>query len=707
MAENKHHIPIEMSQQEELSSESRPQFVSPETEHWVSAVAPAAIDDEGDQLQFGQAFEEDFPGSQDTLGNLPQLARHETRRSDRRLNSLSQTWSRILPGPLDPLRTEADMASEGIDYSFKDVSFSVKDKVLLEPLDGSFRGGEVVAIMGPSGSGKTTLLTMLAAKKTQGYTGEFLINGHPRDTSLFPKYTAYVPQSDLLEGQITVRECFRFYIKMKTRLSPQGVEDRIDWLAKNLQLESVLDSLIGDDQTRGISGGQKRRVSIGKGLISNPMIIFLDEPTSGLSATDAHTVVGCLRNIANQEKTLIMCVIHQPRYSVFQMFDELVLLSTGGKMAFNGPVRNLGMYFDRLGYMVPPNENAADYYLDIVTRGISSENDENVSNIVASYNEHIKGRTRAKVDRVKVGTNAAELITQLGATGTVSDINSRYNRGWYFQWKTIIRQATTLRMRNWPDIVRRLVTFCVAGALLGLIFLRGTYFIAGEALRYLAGIFTIMAFAGIFTLDQLPMLIEPKRAIYKSDRADAFYSTGAYFWGISVPMLVEGFILSALLATIQFWMVGYSSDIGVWIYFTFIVILMWWVTEGLMFLLAGVCANTAQANGLTVAVLAAFLVFCGFLVNTGASPDYLNWACYLSYFWYGWQALCYTVFKDWTLPADADLSEEFFQTNQEVFDTFGIDASLHYWSIVIILGWGMLFRGLAILSYRYLNAPSL
>ena len=88
---------------------------------------------------------------------------------------------------------------------------------------------------------------------------------------------------------------------------------------------------------------------------------------------------------------------------------------------------------------------------------------------------------------------------------------------------------------------------------------------------------------------QLPILVDPKRGIYKQGHADGFYSTYSYFWAISMPMWVEGLILTFLFATIDFWLVLYSSLFWVYIYFVFIVILLWWTAEGLMFALAGVC----------------------------------------------------------------------------------------------------------------------
>lgn len=117
---------------------------------------------------------------------------------------------------------------------------------------------------------------------------------------------------------------------------------------------------------RGISGGQKRRVSLGKGLITGPMCVFLDEITSGLSATDSVLVIQGLKNFKQALKATIICVIHQPRLSVFNKFDNLILLSAG-KMVYQGEVKKALKYFENLGYKLPELTNPADYYLDIIT----------------------------------------------------------------------------------------------------------------------------------------------------------------------------------------------------------------------------------------------------------------------------------------------------------------------------------------------------
>eukprot|EP00971_Amphidinium_carterae_P139956 2773079-Amphidinium_carterae.1 len=188
-----------------------------------------------------------------------------------------------------------------------------EEKTILDTCSGYFNPGEVVALMGPSGCGKSTLLDILADKKTAGYEGDIRVNGQERD-ELFSRITAYVPQEDIMPEHMTVRED-----EMRDR--------RLDMLIADLGLAHVSDTKIGGQSIRGISGGQKRRVTLLKSYVSGANIIFADEPTSGLSSTDSETCVKTMRYMAKSVGTIFIVVIHQPRLEVARLFDRLLLLT--------------------------------------------------------------------------------------------------------------------------------------------------------------------------------------------------------------------------------------------------------------------------------------------------------------------------------------------------------------------------------------------
>lgn len=133
-----------------------------------------------------------------------------------------------------------------------------------------------------------------------------------------------------------------------------------------LDLVDIQESAIGDEEKRGISGGQRKRVNIGMELVADPTVLFLDEPTSGLDSTSSYTVLKALKRVASEGGLTVVTVLHQPRYEIFCMFDEVLLLGKGGRTVYLGPTTAALGYFQGLGFELPPRINPPDFYMDII-----------------------------------------------------------------------------------------------------------------------------------------------------------------------------------------------------------------------------------------------------------------------------------------------------------------------------------------------------
>merc|ERR1712048_617851 len=251
--------------------------------------------------------------------------------------------------------------------TWKDVSFSVEvadphnakvkqEKVLLEECSGHVEPGSLVAIMGPSGCGKSTLLDILAQKKTSKYTGEVYLNGHSiRGEPLLRRVAAYVGQEENMPEHWTTREAVEFNARLK-KPSPDTVSSElykkmIDGLLDDVGLLHVADTKIGGPNVRGLSGGQKRRVALARGMAASPLVMFCDEPTSGLSATDAELCIKTLKCMSVKWGVTILVVIHQPRVEVAKLFDHLILMtSQPGRVVYNGPMAEVVEHMEKVGY---------------------------------------------------------------------------------------------------------------------------------------------------------------------------------------------------------------------------------------------------------------------------------------------------------------------------------------------------------------------
>ncbi|KAM0825285.1 hypothetical protein ACQ4PT_069653 [Festuca glaucescens] len=257
-----------------------------------------------------------------------------------------------------------------IEIAFKDLTLTLKGskKKLLRSVTGKLMPGRVAAFMGPSGAGKTTFLNAIAGKATGCDTsGLVLINGKVEPIRAYKRIIGFVPQDDIVHGNLTVEE--NLWFNARCRLSgDMSKADKVlvvERVIESLGLQAVRDSLVGDVEQRGISGGQRKRVNVGLEMVMEPSVLILDEPTSGLDSASSLLLLRALRREALEGVNISM-VVHQPSYTLYRMFDDLILLAKGGMTVYHGPVKKVEEYFSGLGIVVPDRVNPPDYYIDIL-----------------------------------------------------------------------------------------------------------------------------------------------------------------------------------------------------------------------------------------------------------------------------------------------------------------------------------------------------
>lgn len=240
------------------------------------------------------------------------------------------------------------------------------DRQVLFDLEGCVRPGEVMALMGPSGSGKSSLLSILGGRSTSRTSGTVHFNGRVMDKPMKRKL-GYVTQDDILFSQLTVYETL-YYAAMLRLPRTWSVEDklrRVDMVLDGLGLRKCKDTIIGEPMRRGISGGERKRVSVGHELLINPSAIFLDEPTSGLDSTTALKLMYTLRSLASGGRAIIAC-IHQPSTRIYQQADKLMLLSEGHALYY-GDASCADGWFAHQGQPLPYGASISDHMLDLAS----------------------------------------------------------------------------------------------------------------------------------------------------------------------------------------------------------------------------------------------------------------------------------------------------------------------------------------------------
>jgi len=309
-------------------------------------------------------------------------------------------------------------SSVSLHWNISDISLAKKNKSLLHDVYGSASRGKLHAILGPSGSGKTTLLNSLAGELSSSKVvadSSNTISFHGRGQT--PTYPIYIQQDDILFAQLTTYETLETSFLLSNGNDENSVtrttQSLISKIINDLGLKKVQDSPVGDAKTRGLSGGEKKRLCIGNEITDSfngglkEAFIFADEPTSGLDCFQAEKVIELLQSLAKQGNTVVLS-IHQPRTAIYSMFDEITLLSEG-MLIYSGAVADMDAYFASIGYQRPSKSPPSEYYVDLVSVDYSTAEAEltcrnRIKALSAAYKrskaaEQYRSRTR-EVERL-------------------------------------------------------------------------------------------------------------------------------------------------------------------------------------------------------------------------------------------------------------------------------------------------------------------
>ncbi|XP_058168547.1 uncharacterized protein LOC131283007 [Anopheles ziemanni] len=264
-----------------------------------------------------------------------------------------------------PKRPPVDLVFRDIRYDVKRFNISkakFESKEILHGLNGSFKSGELTAIMGPSGAGKSTLLNIMAGYVSSGVSGMVQVNGKSRshNSESFRKLSCYIQQHDALRPWLTVNEAMicATHLKLGFGISMDEKRKLIEKILFMLGLEQK-----GSTPTMGLSGGQKKRLAIALEMISNPPILFLDEPTTGLDSSSCTQCISLLKRLAQDGRTIV-CTIHTPSALLFEMFDQLYTV-VQGHCFYQGPTNEMLPFLGDLGYHCPSYHNPADFMMEI------------------------------------------------------------------------------------------------------------------------------------------------------------------------------------------------------------------------------------------------------------------------------------------------------------------------------------------------------
>ncbi|KAL6855609.1 ATP-binding cassette transporter snq2 [Amphichorda felina] len=295
-------------------------------------------------------------------------------------------------------------------FTFRNINYTIPyekgERQLLQHVQGYVRPGKLTALMGASGAGKTTLLNALAQRINFGtLSGEFLVDGRPLPRS-FQRATGFAEQMDVHEPTATIREALQFSALLRQpREVPRSEKMAYcETIIDLLEMNDIAGATIGQ-VGEGLNQEQRKRLTIGVELAAKPeLLMFLDEPTSGLDSGAAFNIVRFLRKLADAGQA-VLCTIHQPSAVLFEHFDELLLLQSGGRVVYHGPLgedsHQMVGYFESNGAdKCPPNANPAEYMLEVIGAGDPNYHGKDWGDVWAQSTEH-DARSREIADMIE------------------------------------------------------------------------------------------------------------------------------------------------------------------------------------------------------------------------------------------------------------------------------------------------------------------
>ncbi|KAM3385890.1 hypothetical protein ACQJBY_009524 [Aegilops geniculata] len=536
---------------------------------------------------------------------------------------------------------------------------ATRRNTLLDGISGEAREGEIMAVLGASGAGKSTLIDALADRiQRESIRGAVTLNGDALDSRLLSVISAYVMQDDLLYPMLTVAETLMYSaeFRLPRSLSTSKKRSRVQALIDQLGLRAAANTIIGDEGRRGVSGGERRRVSIGIDIIHDPIILFLDEPTSGLDSTSAFMVVKVLQGIA-QSGSVVITSIHQPSYRILGLLDRLLFLSRG-KTVYYGPPAALPPFFSEFGHPIPDGENPAEFALDRIrelegtqagTNGLVQFNrswqEKPLSRAVSAASTSPLGKPSLSLkEAISLSIARGKLVSGASAsspeTAATAEVATYANPWWVEVW-VLTRRAFTNTWRTPELFVIRFGAVAVTGFILATIFWRLDNTPKGVKER--VGFFAIAMSTMFYTsADALPVfLIE--RYIFLRETAHNAYRRSSYTLSNAIVAFPPLVVLSLAFTAITCFAVGLAGGAEGFVFSALIVLASFWAGSGFVTFLSGVVPHVIIGYTVVVVVLAYFLLFSGF-VTRDRIPGYWIWFHYLSLIKYPYEAVMQNEF---------------------------------------------------------------
>ncbi|KAK1696863.1 hypothetical protein QYE76_013560 [Lolium multiflorum] len=558
---------------------------------------------------------------------------------------------------------------------------------LLNSVSFTASSSRILAIVGPSGAGKSTLLRILSGRGTGSEIAKpptVSINGHAVTSRAQLRRTCgFVTQDDNLLPLLTVRETILFAARFRLRSDVTARErsERVDALMQELGLSEVADSYVGGgdgemSSARGVSGGERKRVSIAVDIVHDPPVLLLDEPTSGLDSRSAMDVLALLHEVARARRQVVVLSIHQPSYRMLGYISSLLLLSRGAVAHF-GTLKSLEGALGRLGHKIPTQLNPLELAMEV-----TDQLQEDHSKLA-----DLKDQDQSEDESLGPASGRGGLhVPEHGYRGRAVEVAALTVRC----WRTMYRTQQLFAARAAQAIV--------GGLGLGSVFFRVPADPDGVALRL--GLFAFsLSFLLSSTVEALPILLQERRVLMREASRRA-YRLSSYVIANALVFAPCLLAVAILFSAPVYWLVGLRASLAAFAFFVLAVWLIVLMASSLVLFLSAVSPDFILGNSLICIFLGVFFLFSGYFIPKESIPRYWTFMYYVSMYRYPLDLLLINEYGGsasekcvaWMGGNAMNGNGVCLSTGGDVLRGRGVDEGMRWVNVGVMLGFFLVYR---------------
>ncbi|KAI9916477.1 hypothetical protein PsorP6_016802 [Peronosclerospora sorghi] len=609
----------------------------------------------------------------------------------------------------------------------------VVQKEILQHVSGVFKPGTITLVLGQPGSGKSSLMKLLSGRfpsqKNVNIQGDVTYNGIPAATlgPRLPQFVSYVHQRDKHYPTLTVKETLAFAhacaggglperdAQFFTNGTPEENKAALDAaramfkhypdiVIQQLGLDNCQNTIVGDAMTRGVSGGERKRVTTGEMAFGNKNVLLMDEISTGLDSAATFDIITTHRSIAKTFRKTIVISLLQPSPEVFELFDDVVILNEGYVM-YHGPRAEARGYFETLGFKCPPRRDVADFLLDL---GTDKQTQYEVPSTPARVIPRTASDFAAAFERSVFYDHMQQELESPVPLHLVQDTESHmaaqptFQQNFWISTSLLVKRQLRVTLRDSAALVGRLVMNTIMALLYSSVF----YQINPTNAQLAIGvIFASVLCLSLGQSSQVGTALAAREVFYKQRGAN-FFRTASYVLSSSISQLPPILLESIVFGSIVYWMCGFVDSIGAFLLFLLLLCITNIAFTAFFFFLASAAPNFNVANPIASVSILFFILYGGFVITREQIPDYLIWLYWLNPIAWCVRALTVNQYKESTFDTcvyeGVNFCEKFNKTMGDyTLSTFEVPSNKAW------VWYGLVFMGATYVFFTFLSCVAL